>query len=113
MDMGIKRGRPKGRKKEQINIRLLPEYASLLRDPSPIFWWMRKNGTILKGTDKHGKTNTLNPSAVITKMLDDTMRRIIEEDSAAFLSLDYQLQERHERPVIHSKWVRIAVNTDV
>ena len=106
MHMGIKRGRPLGEKKEQINIRLLDEYACLLKRGSPLYWWMRKNGIrTIHGQQKHGKTYSLNPSSVITRLLHDTMLTVIKDDPVAFLAYDYKYGT-------HPKWVNIAARTD-
>jgi len=101
--MGIKRGRPSGPEKEQINIRLLPKYASLLKKDSPIFWWMRKKGIRFANTLKHGKTNSANPSNAVTTMFHNTIVEIIKEDPEAFL--DYA-----SRRNVHADWAILAEN---
>jgi hypothetical protein len=103
--MGIKRGR-KALGKKQINIRLLPEYSSLLENPNPIYWWIRKNGIRMGRIDKHGKAPGINPSNVVAKILDETMRSIIKEDPKAFLEHADSVFE--VRPV-HTKWLQIAL----
>jgi len=99
--MGIKRGRPQGPEKEQINIRLLPKYASLLKKDSPIFWWMRRNNIKFANTLKHGKTNSANPSNAVTTMFHNTIVEIIKDDPEAFL--DYA-----SRHLVHADWHVLA-----
>lgn len=99
--MGIKRGRPQGPIKDQINIRLLPEYSSLLKNPSPIYWWMRRNNIRMPDIKKRGRTDAHNPSSAISRMLHDTMLNIIKEDPEAFL--DFTRDH-----MVHAKWITIA-----
>ena len=103
MDMGIKRGRPSGPIKEQMNIRLLPEYSSLLKNPSPIYDWIRRNGIRMPNVKKQGKTDSVNPSAVISKLLHDTVLTIIKDDPEAFY--DFSLDH-----LVHRKWVQLAIS---
>jgi hypothetical protein len=104
--MGIRRGRPQGPKKEQINIRLLPEYSTLLKNPSPLYWWMRKNNIRVQDIKKQGKAPAHNPSSVISRMLNDTMIRIIDEDPEAFFDYCSRMEEKGH--LTHSRWVEIA-----
>lgn len=107
--MGQKRGRPKGRKKEQINIRLLPEYASLLHTsrtkPSPLFWWFRRNDLkVSNGALKHGKTEAANPSNAVTTLLHLTILACIKADPERFLDFAAEYN-------VHARWAIVAENT--
>ena len=107
MDMGIKRGRRKGAKelrKTQWNIRLAPEYSTLVEDPSPIKAWMRRNQIRIPNTERPGSKSlgTISASDIIAVMLHQTMKRLIEDDKEWLL--DY-----YERNNLHAKWARMLL----
>ena len=107
MDMGIKRGRRKVAKelrKQQWNVRLAPEYSTLLEDPSPIKAWMRKNQIRIPNTERHGSKSlgTISASDIIAVMIHQTMKRIMDDDEEWLL--DY-----YERNTLHAKWARMLL----
>ena len=63
---------------------------------------MRRNNIRVQDIRKQGKAPAHNPSSVISRMLNDTMIRIIDEDPEAFLDFT-------DRNMTHSRWVQIAL----
>tara|TARA_Y100000296_G_C5035474_1_gene187026 strand:- start:218 stop:613 length:396 start_codon:yes stop_codon:yes gene_type:complete len=102
---GIKRGR-KALNKTQFNIRLAPEYASVLEEKEgfAIFKaWIRHREVRLPDAKKHGKNAGMSISGIITRMLDDQMEFIVDTHPEWVLDC----AQSH---YVHPKWFNKALN---